>query len=200
MNVAVISGRCTADPQIIILNNGKNTKMARITIAVKRKFTAGANKKADFISCVAFGPQADFIDKYMKKGSKADIRGHIQTGKYEKNGNTVYTTDVFVEDIDFGESKKAAEANANANANTYEAQPAYNTQQAQAYQAQPAYNAQPASPAGYAPTQAQTPTENGAYQAQPAYGQGVPTEQYAGQPAGQGTPASSGFMNPPAGM
>jgi single-strand DNA-binding protein len=79
--------------------------VARFTLAVNRK---GKDKGADFISCVAFGKQAEFIEKYMRKGMKADLSGRITTGSYkDKDGKTVYTTEVTVEDIEFGESKNA---------------------------------------------------------------------------------------------
>ena len=62
---------------------------------------------ADFISCVAFGKTGEFVEKYARKGMKFDVVGRIQTGSYQnKEGQTVYTTDVVVEDIEFGESKK----------------------------------------------------------------------------------------------
>jgi single-strand DNA-binding protein len=77
--------------------------VARFTLAVNRK---GKDKGADFISCVAFGKQAEFIKKYMRKGMKADLSGRITTGSYkDKDEKTVYTTEVTVEDIEFGESK-----------------------------------------------------------------------------------------------
>lgn len=99
MNKAIIAGRLTKDP---IVNQAKDMTVTRLTIAVDRR---GKDKGADFISCVAFGKTAEFIEKYFTKGMKADICGHIQTGSYEKDGKKVYTTDVVVEDIEFGESK-----------------------------------------------------------------------------------------------
>lgn len=79
--------------------------IAKGSIAVDRR---GKDKGADFISVVAFGKTAEHIEKYYTKGMKANICGHIQTGKYEdKDGKTVYTTDVVIDEIEFGESKAA---------------------------------------------------------------------------------------------
>lgn len=46
------------------------------------------------------------MNRYLDKGSKILVEGHIQTGSYEKDGKKIYTTDVAVEKIEFLESKK----------------------------------------------------------------------------------------------
>lgn len=103
MNKSIITGRWTADPKISSTAGDNPMTIAKGTIAVDRR---GKDKGADFISVVAFGKTAEHIEKYYTKGMKANICGHIQTGKYEdKDGKTVYTTDVVVEEIEFGESK-----------------------------------------------------------------------------------------------
>ena len=59
---------------------------------------------------VAFGKQAEFIEKYIKRGTKIVLVGHIQTGSYtNKEGQRVYTTDVIAEEIEFAESKSSSE-------------------------------------------------------------------------------------------
>ena len=70
---------------------------------------------ADFISCVAFGRQGEFAEKYLHQGTKIAITGRIQTGSYtNKDGQRVYTTDVVVEEQEFAESKSSAAANSGA--------------------------------------------------------------------------------------
>lgn len=82
-------------------------KVANFTIAINREVkNKEGNYDADFISCVAYGNQADLISKYLDKGSKVSVEGHIQTGSYEKDGNKIYTTDIVVEKIQFLDSKK----------------------------------------------------------------------------------------------
>lgn len=101
MNKAIISGRWTKDPDIKY--TGESLCIARGTIAVNRR---GKDNGADFISVVAFGKTAEHIQKYYSKGMKANIFGRIQTGNYKnKDGQTVYTTDVVIDEIEFGESK-----------------------------------------------------------------------------------------------
>jgi single-strand DNA-binding protein len=75
--------------------------VARFTLAVNRR----KRDEADFISCVAFGKTAETIEKYVGKGHRVGIIGHIQTGSYKKDGHRVYTTDVIVDEMEFLEPK-----------------------------------------------------------------------------------------------
>jgi len=104
MNVWNGIGRLTKDPDERQTAGENPTTVTRFTMAVDR-FGEGA----DFIGCVAFGKTAEFIGKYFRKGMKIGITGHIQTGKYEnKDGKTVYTTDVAVDRAEFVEKKADA--------------------------------------------------------------------------------------------
>lgn len=107
MNKWLGMGRLTKDPEVrYTQNNDGQLCIARYTIAIDRR---GKDKGADFISCVAFGKLGEFAEKYLKKGTKVLIEGHIQTGSYtNKDGNKVYTTDVVVEECEFAESKSSA--------------------------------------------------------------------------------------------
>ena len=107
MNKVILTGRFTRDPEIKCTNDG--TSIARFSIAVNRRFAKeGSDQKADFLNCIAFGKSAEFIEKYFSKGMKADLSGRIQTGSYtNRDGQKVYTTDIVVEEIEFGESKGA---------------------------------------------------------------------------------------------
>lgn len=100
------SGRLTRDPDM--RSNG-DTTVARFTLACNRKYKRQGEDNADFISCVAFGKTAEFIEKYFTKGMKVEIDGRIKTGSYEKDGVRHYTTDIVVEAVDFAESKKSSE-------------------------------------------------------------------------------------------
>ncbi len=115
MNKVILAGRLTRDPNVRYSQGDNQMCVARFTLAVDRRRGRnqdGSGQTADFISCVAFGKTGEFIEKYAKKGMKFDLAGRIQTGSYQnKDGQTVYTTDVVVEEIEFGESKNAAGAN-----------------------------------------------------------------------------------------
>ena len=107
-NVVVLSGRLTADPEIRMGTN--DTKIARYTLAVDREKRKNTERKADFIPCVALGKNAEFVEKFLKKGMKINIRGKWQTGSYtNQNGEKIYTYDCFVESHDFAENKGQTE-------------------------------------------------------------------------------------------
>lgn len=120
MNKVELTGRLVADPEV---RTGSQSAVARFRIAVNRRFKREGEPDADFISCVAFGKSAEFIEKYFRKGMKIEIVGRIQTGSYEKDGQRIYTTDVVVEEQDFGESKSnsseaSSEASSQSNNNS----------------------------------------------------------------------------------
>lgn len=111
MNRVCITGRLTKDPDIRYTTGENQMCIARFSLAVNRRGSKNGEQKADFPSCVAFGKTGEFAEKYARKGMKFDIVGRLQTGSYkDKNGNTVYTTEVVVEDMEFGESKGAQPA------------------------------------------------------------------------------------------
>lgn len=102
MNRAIITGRWVKDPETRYSQGAEPMAIAKGSIAVNRK---GKDKGADFINVVAFGKIAEHIEKYYKKGMKADICGHIQTGSYDGKNGKVYTTEIVIDEIEFGESK-----------------------------------------------------------------------------------------------
>lgn len=112
MNKVILMGRLTRDPEIrwTQANSAQQeTCIARYTLAVDRRFRRdGDAQTADFIGCVAFGRQAEFAEKYLRKGIKIALVGRIQTGSYtNRDGQKVYTTDVVVEEQEFSEGKAA---------------------------------------------------------------------------------------------
>ena len=118
-------GRLTRDPMQRMANtvNGE-MEIASFTLAVDRRRrsadSGSGEQTADFIRCTAFGKQAEFVNKYLHQGTKVCLSGRIQTGSYvNKEGQTVYTTDVIVENIEFAESKAAAAGNSGMPVNAY---------------------------------------------------------------------------------
>ena len=119
MNKVILMGRLTRDPEVRYSQGENPTAVARYSLAVDRRFSKGDEKETDFINIVAFGKSGEFAEKYLKKGTKVVITGRIQTGKYQnKEGQTVYTTDVVAEDQEFAESKKNAEGGNNSTPTT----------------------------------------------------------------------------------
>ena len=107
MNKVILCGRLTKDPEIRYTQGENAMAVARYSLAVDRR---GKEKEADFINCVCFGKTGEFAEKYLRKGMKILITGRIQTGSYKnKDGQTVYSTDVVVEEHEFCESKQTEE-------------------------------------------------------------------------------------------
>ena len=105
-------GRLARDPEVRYTTSDEPKAIARYTLAVDRKFKRDGEQTADFIRCVAFGRNGEFAEKYLHQGTKIVAEGRIQTGSYQdKDGKTVFTTEVVVEGQEFAESKAAAESN-----------------------------------------------------------------------------------------
>ena len=113
MNKVILMGRLTRDPDVRYSQGDSPMAIARYTLAVDRRFRRDNDQQtADFISCVAFGRNGEFSEKYLHQGTKIVVEGRIQTGSYtNKDGNKVYTTEVVVENQEFAESKASAANN-----------------------------------------------------------------------------------------
>ena len=109
MNKVILVGRLTRDPEI---RSTANSTMASFSVAVDRRFKQDGQPDADFPRVIAWGKTAEFIEKYFHKGMKIAIEGRIQTGSYQnQSGQTIYTTDVIAEAVEFVESKNASQNN-----------------------------------------------------------------------------------------
>lgn len=106
MNEVVLIGRITKKPRTF----ESQTAMCRFTVAVDRL----KKGEADFIGCIAFGKTAEAIEKYTFKGQKVAVQGRVQTGSYKnKNGETVFTTDIVANRIEFLEWKDRQQEQSN---------------------------------------------------------------------------------------
>lgn len=109
MNQVMLTGRLTKDPDLRY-TSGSQTAVCTFSLAVDRPVRQGEEKKADFPRVTVFGKQAESCDKYLSKGRMIAVSGRIQTGSYkDKDGRTVYTTDVVADRIEFlggGEKKE----------------------------------------------------------------------------------------------
>ncbi|MDP0493262.1 MAG: single-stranded DNA-binding protein [Fusobacterium sp. JB021] len=115
MNLVVLTGRLTRDPELKYGQSGK--AYSRFSIAVDRTFQRG---EADFINCVAFGKTAELIGEYLRKGRKVGVQGALQMNRYEVNGEKRTSYDVVVSNIEFLESKSGAGSHAPAEQKTYD--------------------------------------------------------------------------------
>lgn len=105
MNKVILLGRLTKSPELKTTTSGVN--VCSFTVAVNRRFAKEGQQTADFINCVAWRQTAEFICKYFDKGRMIAVVGSIITGKYDKDGQTHYTTDVNVDEAYFADSKNS---------------------------------------------------------------------------------------------
>lgn len=120
MNKTILIGRLTKDLELSHTNNNKS--YCKFTVAVTRPYKSPSGEsQADFINCIAWGGTADNLVKYMRKGSQIAVEGSIQTGSYEDtNGVRRFTTNVFVEKIEYLSKTESAGSNQQTN-NSYQA-------------------------------------------------------------------------------
>jgi single-strand DNA-binding protein len=109
MNKVNLIGRLTADPEVRYTQGDQPMCVASYRLAVERRGKkVEGQQNADFISIKAFGKGGEFAEKYLHKGMKVAVSGHIQTGSYTRqDGQKVYTTDVIADEQEFCESRQA---------------------------------------------------------------------------------------------
>lgn len=101
MNSVVLIGRLTRDPEV---RYTPSTQMAVATfsLAIDRPTGQGKEKQTDFPRITVFGKQAENCERFLTKGRLVGVQGRIQTGSYKnKEGATVYTTDVVANNVEF---------------------------------------------------------------------------------------------------
>lgn len=113
LNVVILMGRLTRDPELRRTNSGK--PVASFAIAVDRDFAPqGGEKETDFIDIVTWNGTAEFVEKYFKKGSMIALKGRLQLRDWtDKDGYKRRTAEVVANQVWFGESKKSQEGGNN---------------------------------------------------------------------------------------
>ena len=104
-NKVILGGRLTADPELKTTQTG--TAVTSFSIAVNRRFAKqGEQAQADFINCVAWRQQAEFITRFFRKGSSICVVGNLQTRTWtDQQGQKRYVTEVIVDEASFVDSK-----------------------------------------------------------------------------------------------
>lgn len=116
-------GRLTRDPEVRYSAGESSTAIARFSLAVDRRFKRPGDAEADFFNCTAFGKQAEFVEKYLKQGTKMVVTGRVQNDNYtNKEGQKVYSVQIIVEELEFAESKSASASNSDFNQGGYQQQ------------------------------------------------------------------------------
>ena len=106
MNKIILMGRLTRDPEVRYSQGDSPIAVARFSLAVDRRIKRQGDPDADFFNCTAFGKQGEFVEKYLKQGTKIVVTGRVQNDNYtNKNGEKVYSVQIIAEEIEFAESK-----------------------------------------------------------------------------------------------
>ena len=105
MNKVILLGRLTKDPELRQTQGG--VPVCRFTVAVDRRYQKqGEEKQTDFIGCVAWRQQAEFVAEYFAKGHRICCEGSIQTRSWtDESGKKQYATEVVVDNVEFAQSK-----------------------------------------------------------------------------------------------
>jgi single-strand binding protein len=112
INNVVLVGRLTKRPELKFTTNG--TKYTQFSVATQRNFKNKSGEyEADFINCIMWRTAAENFVKFTDKGSLVGIEGRIQTRRYDKDGRTVYITEVLAEGFSLLETKETTEARNN---------------------------------------------------------------------------------------
>ena len=119
MNKVLLVGRLTRDPELRSTTSGMS--VTRFTVAVSEPYTnRNGERETNFISCSAFGKQADNIAKYCHKGTMVSCEGRIRTGSYDaQDGTKRYTTDVLCDRVNFL-TPKGGEGNVRDDSNDFD--------------------------------------------------------------------------------
>lgn len=187
INNVTLVGRLTKDPNV--RQTQSNVTVAQFTLAVDRNFTnAQGEREADFLNIVVFRKQAEQVGKYLAKGRLCGVEGRIQSRKYEKDGQTVFVTEIVADSVQFLDSGNKQNQQQN---NNYQPQQnnGYRPPQNNNYQQQGNYQPQNN---GYQPPQNNGyQTQNNGYQP-PQQNQAPQNQPPQNQPQ-QGNPFNNGY-------
>ena len=112
MNVAILMGRLTRDPELKYTSGGK--AYTTFTLAVQK-----TRDEAEFIDCVAWEKMAENIAEYFRKGNRILIQGRLSVSSYEQNGEKRKFTRVLANSFEFVDSKNSGNSQ-NSNRNNYD--------------------------------------------------------------------------------
>lgn len=83
LNVVVISGNLTADPEVRVSQGG--TKIAKFRMAINDKYTNTSGvttEKTHYVACTAFGKTAEVVGSYVHKGQRIEVQGKLDYSEW----------------------------------------------------------------------------------------------------------------------
>lgn len=135
----MLIGNVGKDPEVTVLDSG--SKVAKFTLATSERYTDKSGQKqekTEWHNIVAWGPQADVIEKYVTKGKQLYVEGQIQSRQWEQDGVKRYATDIRLSSFVFIGSKDSGSASSSASQTASASAPASKTAHSSARTAAPA--------------------------------------------------------------
>ena len=97
INQVILTGRITKDFE---LRRGGQNNTAYGTFTIANNAFKNNQEKTNFIDCKVVGHNAEYVAKYLKKGSFVIVSGSLETRTYQdKNGNNVKVVEISVKEI-----------------------------------------------------------------------------------------------------
>ena len=100
-NKAILVGCVGQDPYIHQSDNGS---VARFSLATNETYKDKNGEKktvTEWHNIKMFGKLAELAEKYVKKGNMLQVEGAIKTQKYDKDGQTHYSTPIVANVMNF---------------------------------------------------------------------------------------------------
>jgi len=115
MNKVILMGRLTRDPEVRYSNAAEPMAIARFSLAIDRRISRErkdrGDQSVDFINCVAFGRNGEFVERFFRKGQMVSVVGRLQISSYDDNtGQKRWSTDVVIDEQYFSESRSSFES------------------------------------------------------------------------------------------
>ena len=107
INVVALAGNAVGDPTVRSTNSGK--KVASFRLAVNNPLS---EKEVLFIDVDTWEKQAEFVEKYVKKGSLISVVGRLKQDTWEKDGQKRSSISVITERLNFVNSGKKKDEDA----------------------------------------------------------------------------------------
>jgi len=109
--IVILRGNLTRDPEMKYTPNGAARTTGSVAINKTYKDKTGAMKESvSFIPWTAWGPTAERIAEFCRKGQEVSIVGELRQERYETDGKSNAFIHVVVERFDFGDKPKGGDA------------------------------------------------------------------------------------------
>lgn len=101
VNRVILVGNTGSDPDV--RETTKGTRVANVSLATNRVYQLNGQeqKRTDWHRLTFWGKTAETVERYLRKGNRIYVEGRLEYGSYERDGVTVPTTDVVVQDFVF---------------------------------------------------------------------------------------------------